>query len=412
ITGLSANPPVTFPPAQALDVQQHLHDAGAQVFRMTQNPPTLIVVIIPDNSAELYQAVKHFGDVQRGVATQCLRSFKCKGANQQYFANVSLKVNAKLGGINCTLDPQAQRFLSDPANPVMIIGADVAHPAAGGRGKGRPSFAAVVGSIDSTATHYTAVSQVQESRVEIIENLGNAIYELLGRHAWWKKNQGKRQNAYPKRIVYFRDGVSEGQFEHVLKFELPAIREACVRHQIQATITVIIVGKRHHVRFFPTHGQADKSGNCPAGTVVEDVVGHPTEFDFYLQSHGGLLGTSRSAHYNVLYDENAFNPDSLQALSFALCHVYARATRSVSIPAPVYCELLKQKSVSGDKTVNFADADIVSERSKNHYDPSVDFSAFDDAATTTSGEGSSNVRIFRDNFRPIHDSMRYKMFFQ
>ena len=50
--------------------------------------------------------------------------------------------------------------------------------------------------------------------------------------------------------------------------------------------------------------------------------------------------TSRSAHYNVLYDENNFTPDSLQALSYALCHVYARATRSVSIPAPVYCEFL------------------------------------------------------------------------
>ena len=51
-----------------------------------------------------------------------------------------------------------------------------------------------------------------------------------------------------------------------------------------------------------------------------------------------LLGTSRPAHYNVLHDENNFTPDSLQALSFALCHVYARSTRSVSIPAPVYCE--------------------------------------------------------------------------
>lgn len=29
--------------------------------------------------------------------------------------------------------------------------------------------------------------------------------------------------------------------------------------------------------------------------------------------------------------------DGLQSLSFALCHVYARSTRSVSIPAPVYC---------------------------------------------------------------------------
>lgn len=81
---------------------------------------------------------------------------------------------------------------------------------------------------------------------------------------------------------------------------------------------------------------------------------------WFCQSHGGILGTSRSAHYNVLYDENKFtyvifrllytkaclltrflpisSADGIQSLSFALCHVYARATRSVSIPAPVYCK--------------------------------------------------------------------------
>ena len=33
---------------------------------------------------------------------------------------------------------------------------------------------------------------------------------------------------------------------------------------------------------------------------------NPVEFDFYLLSHGGILGTSRPAHYNVLIDENRF----------------------------------------------------------------------------------------------------------
>ena len=53
-------------------------------------------------------------------------------------------------------------------------------------------------------------------------------------------------------------------------------------------------------RFFPQNERdGDKSGNCQAGTVVDREVSHPTEFDFYLQSHGGLLGTSRPAHYSV-----------------------------------------------------------------------------------------------------------------
>ena len=33
---------------------------------------------------------------------------------------------------------------------------------------------------------------------------------------------------------------------------------------------------------------------------------NPVEFDFYLLSHGGILGTSCPAHYNVLIDENRF----------------------------------------------------------------------------------------------------------
>ena len=135
--------------------------------------------------------------------------------------------------------------------------------------------------------------------------------------------------------------------------------EACKKLGFNPTITLIIVGKRHHVRFFPcAQGESDRSGNCVAGTVVDSDVVNPVEFDFYLLSHGGILGTSRPAHYNVLLDENKFryvtldvsfqkahdadavrSADGLQSLSYALCHVYARATRSVSIPAPVYCDI-------------------------------------------------------------------------
>lgn len=118
------------------------------------------------------------------------------------------------------------------------------------------------------------------------------------------------------------------------------------------SLTVIVVGKRHHVRMFPqSANEGDRSGNCPSGTVIDTDIVHPTEFDFYLQSHGGLLGTSRPAHYSILYDDNQFSPDALQQLSFALCHVFARSTRAVSVPSPVYY------------------ADIVCSRARTHYEP-------------------------------------------
>jgi eukaryotic translation initiation factor 2C len=71
-------------------------------------------------------------------------------------------------------------------------------------------------------------------------------------------------------------------------------------------ITLIVVGKDHKVVFFPPADNADRSGNCHAGTVVDTTVVSPVEFDYYLCSHAGLLGTSKPAHYNILIDENEF----------------------------------------------------------------------------------------------------------
>ncbi|KAL6195909.1 hypothetical protein ACLB2K_031526 [Fragaria x ananassa] len=83
-------------------------------------------------------------------------------------------------------------------------------------------------------------------------------------------------------------------------------------------------------------GQMDMNGNIQQGTVVDTEICHPTEFDFYLYSHAGIQGTSRPAHYHVLYDENSFTADSLRVLTNNLCYTYARCTRSVSIVPPVY----------------------------------------------------------------------------
>ncbi|KAJ8092003.1 Protein argonaute-2 [Marasmius tenuissimus] len=163
-------------------------------------------------------------------------------------------------------------------------------------------------------------------------------------------------------------------------------------HGFYPKITLVVVGKKHHIRFFPTeNGRADPSGNCLAGTVVDSDITHPTEFDFYLQSHGGILGTSRSSHYSVLFDENKFNADSLQSLSFALCHVYARSTRSVSIPAPVYY------------------ADIASSRFRNHFHPLrwADMSQM----RKSKGGPKADLEVYQKNFVPVHKIQRDLMYF-
>ncbi|KAL5634279.1 hypothetical protein ACGC1H_006178 [Rhizoctonia solani] len=351
---IARNPPFFFLPAQSLEVAQHLLSAGQRAFQQYRAPPKLLVVVLSENSADLYQAVKHFGDVSRGVATQCLKGSLARGAKEQYWANVCLKINAKLGGINTKPNPfDSPSWISDPSCPVMIIAIRVMHPAPGAYG--RPSLVGAVGSLDSSAVRYTALSSVQDSRVEMIYDLEGIIHELVGRHAWWKTNREKQTKPFPERIIYYQSGVSESRFSHVLSIHLPAIQgiitianlqprlnincysAACKRHNTNPKITMVVVG-RHHVRFFPTHEMADRSGNCPTGTVVDNVgyrVGNPQVFDFYLQSHSAPLGTSCPSHYSVIYDENNFSQDGIQELTYALCHINARSTRSLSVPAPL-----------------------------------------------------------------------------
>uniref|UniRef100_A0A0R3S7A1 Piwi domain-containing protein n=1 Tax=Elaeophora elaphi TaxID=1147741 RepID=A0A0R3S7A1_9BILA len=80
----------------------------------------------------------------------------------------------------------------------------------------------------------------------------------------------------------------------------------------------------------------NKGNNIPPGTVVDSTITSPLLFDFYLCSHRGAIGTSKPSHYTVLYDSWHLSADDWQQMIYALCHVYARCNKSVSIPAPVY----------------------------------------------------------------------------
>ena len=106
-------------------------------------------------------------------------------------------------------------------------------------------------------------------------------------------------------------------------------------------ITFVVVQKSHGTRLFPAdRDNQDRSGNCLPGTVVDTGVTHPTPFDFFLNSHAGLQGHNKPAHYYVLVDENGFSSDSLQLFTYWQCYLYCRCTRSVSyVPAAYYAHL-------------------------------------------------------------------------
>ncbi|RXN26229.1 argonaute-2 [Labeo rohita] len=254
----------------------------------------LVVVILPGKTP-VYAEVKRVGDTVLGMATQCVQVKNVQKTTPQTLSNLCLKINVKLGGVNNILLPQ--------------------------------------GSMDAHPSRYCATVRVQQHRQDIIQDLATMVRELLIQ--FYKSTRFK-----PTRIIYYRDGISEGQFNQVLQHELLAIREACIKLEkdYQPGITFVVVQKRHHTRLFcmDRNERVGKSGNIPAGTTVDTKITHPSEFDFYLCSHAGIQGTSRPSHYHVLWDDNHFTSDELQVLTYQLCHTYVRCTRSVSIPAPAY----------------------------------------------------------------------------
>ncbi|XP_022116641.1 protein argonaute-2 isoform X2 [Pieris rapae] len=289
----------------------------------------LVVVVLPGKTP-VYAEVKRVGDTVLGMATQCVQAKNVNKTSPQTLSNLCLKINVKLGGINSILVPSIRPKVFN--EPVIFLGVDVTHPPAGDNKK--PSIAAVVGSMDAHPSRYAATVRVQQHRQEIVHELSSMVQELL--LMFYKSTGGFK----PHRIIMYRDGISEGQFIHVLQHELTAVREACIKLEAEYKpgITFIVVQKRHHTRLFcaDKREQSGKSGNIPAGTTVDLGITHPTEFDFYLCSHQGIQGTSRPSHYHVLWDDNHFGSDELQCLTYQLCHTYVRCTRSVSIPAPAY----------------------------------------------------------------------------
>lgn len=77
----------------------------------------------------------------------------------------------------------------------------------------------------------------------------------------------------------------------VLYVELTAIKRGCAMAAPSSSIgiTLVVVQKRHHTRFFPHKKDGDgRNNNVPAGTLVDTVITHPTEIDFYLVSHQSI----------------------------------------------------------------------------------------------------------------------------
>ncbi|TVY15724.1 Protein argonaute 1A [Lachnellula arida] len=268
--------------------------------------PRLVVVLLPNTDTTTYSDVK------------------------------CMKINFKLGGVN--LGPRLDELETILGGRAMIVGADVTHAGKGDRSC--PSLAGVVATCDQQVVHYLASARLQPNNTEYIADLEGMMLERLATYRRWSDHG---RDSFPERIVFYRDGVSESQYGMIRDRELPQIQRACRQamqeNETMPRITLVIVGKRHHSRFYGWNPR--DTANLNAGLVVDRDVIAPKQFNFYLQSHGSPLGTARSAHYVVLENGIGYNANQLQQLTNFLCFYGSRATKGLSVCTPArYADIL------------------------------------------------------------------------
>jgi len=334
--------------------------------KMKTHGVRIVMVFMRDESC--YQSIKSTID-RIGLPSQCIRWNKLERPPRGYHGNVLLKMNAKMGGINHTLatrgsyskqpgsenlfqhPPQSLSWLFD--KPCMLVGIDISVPENGHEDS--RSLGAVVGSMDGSCGQYSAYLSLETDRSGISQNLAVAIEYLV--------NTFKQKNGcVPETILFYRDGVSEGQFAKVVEKEVQLIKDglALTGNIDKIKIAFVVCTKRHHTRI--VYEKSDGQIVNPCSGLVVDATNAQTAIvssslnEFILNSHATIQGTARATRYTLLYDEIGLNMPELELLTYWTTYLYCRCNRSVGICAPAYYAALAAKR---------AHTILADERSKN-----------------------------------------------
>ncbi|CAG0925140.1 unnamed protein product [Notodromas monacha] len=229
-------------------------------------------------------------------------------------------MNTKMGG--------APWRIRVPLQGLMVAGFDVNHDVA----MQNRSVGALVCSLDEQMTKFTSNVAFHENHSELGTNMEALFVSAL-------KSYHKNNSAYPRRILFYRDGVGEGDVEPVRQLEIAGVLKAIEKLCPETRLKVVSVNKRIQTQFFREGppGRAAAAMNPEPGTVIDDVVTNPEWVDFYLIPQSVREGTVNPVSYRTLHDDPrgfGFTSDQLQIITYVLCHAYFNWTGTVRVPAP------------------------------------------------------------------------------
>lgn len=174
---------------------------------------------------------------------------------------VILQINCKIGG--------APWMVNMPMKGIMVCGFDVSHNTAS---RAAESYGAFVSTMDlrvsnkffsSVALHRTGEECASNIRI----HFQKAICVFQAEHG-----------TLPARIIFYRDGVGDGQINFVMQVELEEMKktlnELYKDKEGGMKFAYVIVNKRINTRFFEEKG-SNRYENPLSGTIVDNVVTLP-----------------------------------------------------------------------------------------------------------------------------------------
>nr|XP_035123653.2 piwi-like protein 3 [Callithrix jacchus] len=308
---------ITMRPAHMIEVAGHADSYTNILRKYTRSALQMVICILPDDDKYRYDHIKKYLCTTFPIPSQCVvKKTIEKVQAKTIVTKIAQQMNCKMGGALWKVETNVQR--------TMFIGIDCFHDIV----NRQKSIAGFVASTNAELTKWYSQCVIQATGEELVNELHTCLKAALD---VWCENE----SSMPRSIIVYRDGVGDGQLQALLDQE--AKQMSTYLQTISPNnfaLAFIVVKKRINTRFFLKCGS--RFENPRPGTVIDVELTRNEWYDFFVVSQHVKEGTVTPTHYNVIYDTIGLSPDTVQRLTYCLCHMYYNLPGTIRVPAPCH----------------------------------------------------------------------------
>lgn len=281
----------------------------------------IVIIVLPNSMKSYYKVIKQKCYLSLGILSQVVltNTLEKKGF-YQICSKLLQQIVSKVGAKLWVAQPPKGLF-----DNTVLLGVDSSTDKLD-KSKNVVAFCA---SMDSTFSRYYNRVVYQKKNEEAIICMKQLIKDSIA--AYHSLNK-----AFPKHLVYFRDGVLENTEKEIQTHEVKEIMDGFAEQMREAEyvpkLTIIVIDKRITQKFFAIEGSRQLQ-NPPPGTLVDNTI-VSRYYDFYLIAQNVTRGTATPTHYKVIYDNSGLPGEILQELVYSQCFAYMNWSGAIRIPAP------------------------------------------------------------------------------